>query len=302
MSKDEDYFDSTAFPAIFICLDEHYLTISIAITPSRVVVDEVLKLELRDSVNRGKTIRQLARAGSAVASCSDALFTYYQRVGTRHDTDLVRVCFPNPTHDSPDVAPGLEYKGFLSRYYSVVSEFSDPSPLQMRSIFVAEVKNDKNDGNRLVKFTTAYCAEAHRILAEKGLAPKLYHCGRVVGDMFMVVMEHLSDYKRLEDFETRGRLANTLIEDLQRALHELHSQGFVHGDFRAANIMVSPKADHAKVIDFDWAAKEDEGRYCESINKEELHYEWHEEVNAGKPMKKEHDDRALEIILRKCTT
>lgn len=61
--------------------------------------------------------------------------------------------------------------------------------------------------------------------------------------------------------------------------------------------MIRPDGKHTKVVDFDWAAKENEGRYSESMNKEDLSDQWHEDVEAGKLMKKEHDQKALNIIL-----
>lgn len=240
-----------------------------------------------------------------MANCSSALDTYYREVKSTHDPDPSLLCFPNPTPDpsesstaAPSPLPELEYEGFLTRNYSVVRMFDDPGPSELRSPLVAKMaKNDKDVV--LVKFATTYCAEAHRILADKGLAPQLYHCRRVLGGMYMVVMEHLFNYKRLEDSEKGGGLPDSVISEMKCALSELHSKGFVHGDFRAVNIMISPENDHAKVIDFDWAAKEDEGRYTESINTKQVHAEWHEGVNAGKPMKKEHDIEALEIMVKK---
>ena len=117
----------------------------------------------------------------------------------------------------------------------------------------------------------------------------------------MVVMEHLKGYKRLEDtLKEERKVKKMVIEDMERALSELHGQDLVHGDFRAANIMINSEGNHAKVIDFDWAAKENVGRYIVSINKEELSAEWHEEVGAGKLMKKAHDEKALDIISGRC--
>ena len=71
----------------------------------------------------------------------------------------------------------------------------------------------------------------------------------------------------------------------------------VHGDLRAPNIVVEDPA-AAKVIDFDWAAKRDEGFYPDTINITDLHAEWHQDVGPMKKMRLEHDRFAIFKVLR----
>lgn len=54
---------------------------------------------------------------------------------------------------------------------------------------------------------------------------------------------------------------------------------------------------HAKIVNFDWTAKEGEGRYSLAINTAELKNEWHPDVRSGGEIMKEHDEYALEEVL-----
>ncbi|KAF6750847.1 hypothetical protein DFP72DRAFT_773738, partial [Ephemerocybe angulata] len=43
----------------------------------------------------------------------------------------------------------------------------------------------------IVKFTEHYSEDMHNILAAEGYAPKLYYCERVIGGVYMIVMEYV---------------------------------------------------------------------------------------------------------------
>ena len=55
----------------------------------------------------------------------------------------------------------------------------------------------------VVKFTVKDHEEAHCILAENQLAPKLYFCIPLVGDMYMVIMDYVNSaplfYRQVRD-------------------------------------------------------------------------------------------------------
>ncbi|KAH7884914.1 hypothetical protein F5I97DRAFT_1779733, partial [Phlebopus sp. FC_14] len=56
--------------------------------------------------------------------------------------------------------------------------------------------------------------------------------------------------------------------DLAEAIQKLHDEGFVFGDLREPNIMIT-NDDKPKVqlIDFNWAGKKGEARYPVSISR-----------------------------------
>jgi hypothetical protein len=55
-----------------------------------------------------------------------------------------------------------------------------------------------NDTNRevIVKFTARYNEEA-RLLAKARLAPRLHFCGRIVGELYMVIMDRVDGLDRV---------------------------------------------------------------------------------------------------------
>jgi aminoglycoside/choline kinase family phosphotransferase len=79
---------------------------------------------------------------------------------------------------------------------------------------------------------------------------------------------------------------------LEEILAKLKGGSFVHGDFRANNIMVKPGEDEsAVVIDFDWAGKDGEVNYPLYLNNREI--EWPSE--AGQAILSAHDRFLLEM-------
>jgi serine/threonine protein kinase len=69
----------------------------------------------------------------------------------------------------------------------------------------------------------------------------------------MVVMQYI-DGTRLDEAKRHwhGGVPTTLKAQIQLALKHLHDNGFVFGDLRAPNIMIT-KNEEVKLIDFDWA-------------------------------------------------
>ena len=140
-----------------------------------------------------------------------------------------------------------------------------------------------------VKFAAKYNQDAHRRLAEAGLAPKLWFCERVadVGGLYVVVM----DYVELDDITSLHDDYPGVIHSLRRAVQLLHEDDLVFGDLREPNILVCGNGSDASVmlVDFDWCGKEGEARYPCSINLDRKAINWHRDVCRGGFMKKEHD-------------
>nr|WP_303647517.1 RIO1 family regulatory kinase/ATPase [Haloarchaeobius amylolyticus] len=57
-----------------------------------------------------------------------------------------------------------------------------------------------------------------------------------VGDLGVLVLEYLPDFRTLDDVEPAA--AGTLARSLFAVLHELHAHGLAHGDLRAENVLV----------------------------------------------------------------
>lgn len=116
----------------------------------------------------------------------------------------------------------------------------------------------------VVKFVKTYSAEAHRLLAELGMAPKLLYYSaeekgfEKVGGLDMVVMEFLEE-------EPGGTWNKTRWDQIKKGLEVLHETGFVFGDLRKNNILLLAN-NRTMLIDFDWSGKAGKARYPMSLN------------------------------------
>ncbi|KZP10890.1 hypothetical protein FIBSPDRAFT_838122 [Athelia psychrophila] len=142
-------------------------------------------------------------------------------------------------------------------------------------------------------FAQQYNTDAHKLLASKGLAPRLLYSGFDTGNthgscgsLKMVVMEFLEGRTA---YDIHATLSVKQYEHVRNAVKVLHDEDFVFGDLRLPNIMVDGET--AKLIDFDWCGKHGTGRYPITIN--DTGVTWHPEVKRGGKMKKEHDDFML---------
>ncbi|KAI6041164.1 hypothetical protein EDC04DRAFT_2879030 [Pisolithus marmoratus] len=139
-----------------------------------------------------------------------------------------------------------------------------------------------------IKFAQRYSPDAHKHCTSVGCAPTLRGFEKIPGGWFMIVMDDLSNnYETLENqrvpIPTKSLIRTKLAEFLE--------EGFVHGDIRDTNIMVS-KSDNMqfRIIDFDWAGIAGEVKYPAFLNPEV----WRPEgASDGKPILAEHDDAML---------
>ncbi len=113
-----------------------------------------------------------------------------------------------------------------------------------------------------VKFTRRYGQDAHRTLAAEGLAPELLYCGTpypnypAVDGVKMVV----SIFDGAGTHVRTCQAAADAREKVQHAVNVLHRNGFVHGDLRWRNVLVTEDGS-VSVLRFDWAGCTSEARY-----------------------------------------
>lgn len=116
----------------------------------------------------------------------------------------------------------------------------------------------------VVKFVERYGEDAHVFLAGRRYAPALLYLGPIgpgptYGRLSMVVMEYvvgetLNCLKPGASGTNLGGPVHNLFRSLRVVVEILHEEGFVFGDLRPPNIMVTP-LNAIKLIDFDWAGK-----------------------------------------------
>ena len=137
-------------------------------------------------------------------------------------------------------------------------KFEYQSPLAVDMSCQAYLATLKNDSTQVVvKFVTVYGEEAHKVMADAGFAPKLLYYGPIQpGDLDnplkMVIMEYVSvqDHAYMQG-------TKELEQQLPEIIDTLHAKGFMFGDLRLLNIVITDEG-KVQLIDFDWAGKENE--------------------------------------------
>ena len=119
---------------------------------------------------------------------------------------------------------------------------------------------------------------------------------RVVGGLYMVVMEYMSSAKALHRFFVLPPLSplpdpGVVRRDLTKALDLLHERKFVFGDLRPLNVLYSPEENRAFLVDFDGVGKHKD-RYSACLNTE-----LGLGVNRWQMMEKSHDRANLERVM-----
>ncbi|KAE9408297.1 hypothetical protein BT96DRAFT_1013747 [Gymnopus androsaceus JB14] len=126
-------------------------------------------------------------------------------------------------------------------------------------------------GKAVIKYAQQYGKDAHLAAEKVGFAPKL------LGLPWPPLL--LSECREL----------------LRERLTEFHATGFVHGDLRPHNILVSSDGD-VKAIDWDWGGLESLVKYPRDLNRG-MNLWRPEEVDDLKPILQAHDQAMLENFI-----
>ena len=104
----------------------------------------------------------------------------------------------------------------------------------------------------LVKFTRQYCPELHWFCAERCHAPQLLGYNTIPGGWHVVVMEWIDHDDTNLQLYAPDHLP-TWSKDLKSLVNGFHKEGWVHGDLRDANLIVSDEEPgQVMLVDFDW--------------------------------------------------
>jgi len=213
----------------------------------------------------------------AIKRCAERLRSLYRNLGTSTRSTLAaKVLWPNPTSDPPGSTEGIPELEFFSK----VDRFTG-NPIgrtvideenKCHAMYLARMRTE--DGTTtmevFVKFAVNYNATAHRLLAnyKPPLAPALHSCTRVIGDMFMVVMEYLPGASLLDVLlPLPASVQETIRRDVPLALDILHERDFVFGDLREANLLyLQEDGGRALLVDFDRVGRDGEDRYSACLS------------------------------------
>ena len=247
-------------------------------------MSRLLTLDLSFGFHGSDNIVRLARVFKALSQCRVDLEDYYDKVCKLRSPRL-SCLFPNPTPVDPSVTlPNLTYRYFLSRAgqpTSVIAKLGEATT----AMYIATLKDgDDEDGDTnqdddtdqkvdtnhdvIIKFTACYNKEAHHLLAQAGFAPKLYFCERVIGGLYMVVMEYVDGKSLWQLRRDKIPIPPIVPKQVEAALHLLHENDIVFGDLRDPNILYVKSKDCVALVDFDRPGKHGEDRYPATFNTE----------------------------------
>ncbi|KIJ57044.1 hypothetical protein M422DRAFT_23158 [Sphaerobolus stellatus SS14] len=171
-----------------------------------------------------------------------------------HYTDLADKARANVTVESVVGFPYIRSyasKSHPSNKFSYLGTLVDTK--EYPSTLIYKVKEQESGRILVVKFVSQYNAEAHRLLALEGLAPELRYAGvedpaaPIYGKRFMIVMDFI------EGHIAQVPLPQPEFSQVQKALQLLHTHGFVFGDLRSPNILITGDS-KVKIVDFDWCS------------------------------------------------
>jgi len=134
----------------------------------------------------------------------------------------------------------------------------------------AQLPGETSTKEVLVKFTAKYHEAAHRLLAshDPPFAPALHSCTRVIGGLFMVVMQYIpeSDGGCLRNPSLRPD-PTVVRKGVSDALYLLHDDDLVFGDLREGNLLYLPgNGGRVLLIDFDGVGQDGTDRYSACLN------------------------------------
>lgn len=267
-------------PIVLLDITGNRLEVSAAIFTNAIYADKLLSIELMLGTHARENVIRVARIFTAISKCATSLQNLYKNL--RDSSDQVPgVEFPNPTPDPPGPSEEIRALRFLCKLDRVrgTELITVDVDNERHGIYLAKRSNGPSgDETVLVKFAPRYHATAHRLLADHDppLAPALYSCTRVIGGMYMVVMEYLQDAKPLDHFFPQYPTplppppdVDVVRRDLTKALDLLHKKDLVFSDLRERNVLYSPK-DKGRVflIDFDAVGEHGKDRHSPCLNTE----------------------------------
>ena len=254
------------------------LEISTAIYTNGLYVDKLLSHEIFLDAWLSERVLRLGQIFTAVRNAVSELVEYYSGLSRRLEmpSPTVRHLFPDPLPVDPATPPPkLNYCGKLSHTGELADFSNQTSELikqtQRFTTYRATMSVDDRQVEVVVKFTVQYNEAAHRLLANHGYAPKLHYSSRLVGGMYMVVMDYI-DSLPLPLIKS-GYNRQDVYKDLEKAVMILHEKDFVFGDMRPRNIVLESRNEatqQAMLIDFDWVGEHQVSKYPASWNRDTL--------------------------------
>lgn len=276
--------DQSCCPSFILAIAGPWMCILGAVMLNRPVIQPLTSFDwVANSTQSASKTNQVARVFFPLSAALSELQAFY---GGLPPASM------NPRPHQPYLRHYLEHGAIVNFQY-----LGGPEPT--KTVFLASIVSDdqpKKIGvaprQIIVKYVESYHVDAHRLLADVGLAPKLNFVssegdrGFKVGGLTMIVMEVVPG----KDLAELNSVPECVATDVCRALEILHANDIVFGDLRRPNVMAiqdeKGNVTGGMLIDFDWCGKDGEAKYPPDIN---MKINWPEGVGPGAIMRKEHD-------------
>ncbi|KAK7472196.1 hypothetical protein VKT23_000318 [Stygiomarasmius scandens] len=293
-------------PCVSLGFAGSQLTVSTMICTDAVHVEELYCEDLHGGFHVDKRVTSVACTLQAVKNAFEGLELFYKQFEGDHSPSDGSYLLPRPVHAESHVdlvkSLGLRFLYKLSHKGGQVGNTSTERQDNMNHAVYVALGDDVHIPSKevVIKFALKYNVEAHEALAKIGLAPELYHHCPVLGGCVMIVMEKITGTMAWTLEKAGTKMPWSVYADVERAVQHLHGMDIVFGDLRMPNIMVRELVHRAVLIDFDWAAKEGEGRYPATIIPDSVSHGWASGVERCGLMKKEHDWHMLKALKGAC--
>ncbi|KAL0217613.1 hypothetical protein RCL1_008194 [Eukaryota sp. TZLM3-RCL] len=278
------------FPTILLSLRGRHLTVHVGCLQSSVVIypvrDYLLAIHPEDESVFVETLKFYIALKQAIVDIAE-----YYVISIKDYSQTVLFTIPSFVDRRFPC-----YPEHLSLQYSTVIK---------RRVFFADHYRASGKEPVIVKICDRYGLDQHKLLAEKGLAPKLLHYEFVANKFHCVVMEYLKCHRLLELIETNPDQLLQHVSEIEEQLHavlQLFNKGdgvgnaFVHGDLRASNMLYCPIERKLYVIDFEWSGIANESKYPVFINMDIL---WPQGVGPLKNITTAHDGENVAVLIKR---
>jgi serine/threonine protein kinase len=216
----------------------------------------------------------------------DRLENYYKLHVSRNRENRAKVSF------EPSINAYLDQSGQLVKFKYISKMEANPACVTFLAETLAEEPRQI-----VAKFVERYCPDAHILLAAADMAPALYYYGKegVQDDdpsysgFKMIITGYIERSAGYDDWA----LSDSIVNQTKYALQMLHGNGYVYGDLRRSNILVT-KEEQVKLVNFEMTGLD--GKDCYPLGISPL-VEWPDGVEGLSVMKIEHDLDMLNKML-----
>lgn len=249
--------DVSCCPTILIAMIGSRMDLSLGVLADIFIVQHVTSIQLSHA-SKPDLFSEVYQTFTALRKAGAALKAYYAGLPVNPNGFNPCCALPSPTFNMPLDQAELQFQDRL--------DFHSRHRTQdyHRALFRAQLRLPNCTKNVVVKIVDTYNADAHRLLADAGLAPSLYLFERLIGGGYIVAMDIVDGSSAAKLLDGK-RLPSRASMDIEDALRLLHASNFVFGDLVLDNIILAPdpgtRALRAKLVDFDGVGTANATRY-----------------------------------------